>query len=67
MIYSEAPVLLRFRVVHVIWYDELRHKLQLCGMEHLCEFVVLERPKDTSAEPWAAGQRQLDAIATVLP
>lgn len=52
MIYSEATVRLRFRADHLIGYDELCHKLQLCSMDHLTEFWIVEDPRlilDTAA------------------
>lgn len=64
--YTEVPVVLRFRSQNPITYDGLRHRLQMCGMDDLAEFVIVERPKDVSEQGWTMMHKQMEAQNAAL-
>ena len=63
--YTEANVLLRFRSDQPLSYDDVRHRLQLCGMADLAEYVVVDWPKPITGG-WTTMWQLMDAQAKIF-
>ena len=49
-VYTEVPVLLRFRSQEPLSFDEVRYRMQMSNLKDLAWFEVLEIPKSVTSD-----------------